>query len=188
MKARLCLVTSLLLLAAPAFAQEPLEQSGTESSTQMAPSPSDMGTAKEPLDKAGTEPDMQAAPSDMPSGTEPLEQAGTDSGAMGGDTVVITDLTEAQDGGKMVKPWTVPVDSVAQMEVYDANGKKIGQVDAVLQDKDGEIKGVAIGYGGFLGFGEKGAIVTLDQVKLKDGTLVTEVTEDQLSQLPEWKK
>ena len=72
------------------------------------------------------------------------------------------------------------------MDVYDKNGKKIGEVDAVLQDKKGEIKGVAVGYGGFLGFGEKGAIVTLDQVKLKDGNLVTELTADQLSQQPAW--
>ena len=35
--------------------------------------------------------------------------------------------------------------------------------------RNGEIKGVAIEYGGFLGFGEKGAILTLDQVKPKDG-------------------
>jgi len=192
MKARLCLVTSLLLLAAPAFAQEPLDQTGTEPSTQMAPSPSDMGTAKEPLDKAGTEPSTQAQPSEsaMPPANEPLERAGTESGQMGDQpaTVVITDLTEAQDGSKLVKPWNVPVDSVAEMDVYDANGKKIGQVDAVLQDKNGDVKGVAVGYGGFLGFGEKGAIVTLDQMKLKDGTLVTDINEDQLSQQPEWKK
>jgi len=193
MKTRLCLVTSLLLLAAPAFAQEPLEQNGTEPSTQMAPSPSDTGQAKEPLDQTGTEPSTQAAPAatDMPKGNEPLEQAGTESDKSMGDQpaeVVITDLTEAQDGSKLVKPWNVPVDSVAQMDVLDANGKKIGEVDAVLQDKNGEIKGVAVGYGGFLGFGEKGAVVTLDQLKLKDGTLVTDINEDQLDQQPPWMK
>jgi sporulation protein YlmC with PRC-barrel domain len=102
--------------------------------------------------------------------------------------VVITDLTETQDGGKLVRPWNVPVDSVAEMDVFDANGKKIGEVDAVLEDKDGEVKGVAVGYGGFLGFGEKGAVVTLDQLKLKDGTLVTDINEDQLDQQPEWTK
>ncbi len=192
MKARLCLVTSLLLLAAPAFAQEPLGQTGTEPSTQMAPGPSDTGQAKEPLGQAGTEPSTQAQPSEsaMPPAKEPLERAGTESEQMGGRPaeVVITELTEAQDGSKLVRPWNVPVDSVAEMDVYDANGKKIGEVDAVLQDKNGEIKGVAVGYGGFLGFGEKGAIVTLDQLKLKDGTLVTDINEEQLSKQPEWMK
>jgi sporulation protein YlmC with PRC-barrel domain len=196
MKARLCLVTSLLLLAAPAFAQEPLDSTGTEPTTQMAPSPSDTGQAKEPLDQVGTEPGKQAAPAEsaMPPANEPLEQAGANEdqkqqqAADQPAELVITDLTEAQDGKKLVKPWNVPVDSIAQMDVLNAKGKKIGQVDAVLQDKDGNIKGVAVGYGGFLGFGEKGAIVTLDQMKLKNGALVTEVDEDQLSKLPEWKK
>ena len=192
MKARLCLVTSLLLLTAPAFAQEPLSETGTEPSAQTAPAPSDMAPAKEPLDEAGTKPDTQAAPAEgtMPAGNEPLERAGTEPSQAGDQpvTVVITDLTEAQDGGKLVKPWNVPVDSVAEMDVYDANGKKIGEVDAVLQDKDGEVKGVAVGYGGFLGFGEKGAVVTLDQLKLKDGTLVTDINEEQLAQQPEWMK
>jgi sporulation protein YlmC with PRC-barrel domain len=151
-----------------------------------------MAPAKEPLDAAGTQPDTQAAPAEgtMPAGNEPVEQAGTEPSQAGDQpaTVVITDLTETQDGGKLVKPWNVPVDSVAEMDVFDANGKKIGEVDAVLEDKDGEVKGVAVGYGGFLGFGEKGAVVTLDQLKLKDGTLVTDINEDQLDQQPEWTK
>jgi sporulation protein YlmC with PRC-barrel domain len=194
MKARMCLVTSLLLLTVPAFAQEPLEQNATEPSTQMAPSPSDMGQANEPLDATGTEPATQAQPAEstMPKTTEPLEQAGTQSdqqqAADQPAMVVISDLSESGDGGKLVKPWNVPVDSVSQMEVYDANGNKIGEVDAVLEDKGGEVKGVAVGYGGFLGFGEKGAVVTLDQLQLKDGTLITEVDEDQLPNLPEWPK
>jgi sporulation protein YlmC with PRC-barrel domain len=162
----------------------------------MAPSPSDTGQAKEPLDQVGTEPGKQAAPAEsaMPPANEPLEQAGANEdqkqqqAADQPAELVISDLTEAQDGKKLVKPWNVPVDSIAQMDVLNAKGKKIGQVDAVLQDKDGNIKGVAVGYGGFLGFGEKGAIVTLDQMKLKNGALVTEVDEDQLSKLPEWKK
>ncbi len=196
MKARLCLVTSLLLLAAPAFAQEPLESTGTEPPKQMAPSPSDTGQAKEPLDQVGTEPGKQAAPAEsaMPPANEPLEQAGANAdekqqqAADQPAEVVISDLTEAQDGKKLVKPWNVPVDSIAQMDVLNAKGKKIGQVDAVLQDKNGDIRGVAVGYGGFLGFGEKGAIVTLDQVKLKNGTLVTDIDEDGLSKLPPWLK
>ncbi len=197
MKARLCLVTSLLLLAAPAFAQEPLGQTGTEPSMQAAPSGGAM--TPEPNDKIGAEPSTQAAPApgDTAPGNEPLEKIGTEPSKSGAPDqqqaevpaeLVITDLTEAQDGKKLVKPWNVPVDSVAQMDVLDAKGKKIGQVDAVLQDKNGDVRGVAVGYGGFLGFGEKGAIVTLDQVKLKDGTLVTDIDEDGLSKLPPWLK
>jgi sporulation protein YlmC with PRC-barrel domain len=168
MKAKVYLFTSLLLLAAPAFAQEPLEKIGTEPGTQAQPSQSATPPGNEPLERAGAQEKQRM-------GDQPAE-------------VVFSELTEAQDGKKLVTPWNVPVDSVAEMDVFDANGKKIGQVDAVLQDKNGEVKGVAVGYGGFLGFGEKGAIVTLDQLKLKDGTLVTDINEDQLSQMPQFMK
>jgi sporulation protein YlmC with PRC-barrel domain len=102
--------------------------------------------------------------------------------------VDITELTAVDDDTKLVKPWNVPVDSVEEMDVFDANGKKIGEVDAVLQDKSGEVKGVVVEYGGFLGFGEKGAVVGIDQLKLSDGTIITDLSEDQLSQRPEWMK
>lgn len=188
MKARLCLIASALLLAGPAFAQEPLENTATEPSTQMAPS-GQMTAGGEPIDKTATEPST-TAPDTMSKGGEPLENVGTEPGKQAGADapamLVISDLTEVEDDKKMVAPWNVPVDSVEEMDVFDANGKKIGEVDAVLQDKNGEIKGVVVGYGGFLGFGEKGAVITLDQLKLKDGSLVTEVNEDQLSKLPEW--
>lgn len=187
MKTKLCLLASALILAGPAFAQEPLENTGTEPATQAAPTTNTDPSAKEPLDQAGTAPAEQAASPNAQT-PEPLaadaaaDQKSADAPAM----IVFTDLTEVDDDSKMVSPWGVPADSVSEMDVYDAAGKKIGEVDAVLQDKDGEIKGVAVGYGGFLGFGEQGAIVTLDQVKLKDGSLVTELTEDQLSQQPAW--
>jgi sporulation protein YlmC with PRC-barrel domain len=184
-------------MAAPALAQEPLDRIGTEppaTNDQAAPAPT-----PDPMDHVGTDPSTpgnQAAPAATP---EPLDKVGAEPSAPADQaapgqqadapaTVVITDLTAVDDNKKLVKPWGVPADSVAEMDVYDANGKKIGQVDAVLQDKNGEIRGVAVGYGGFLGFGEKGAIVTLDQLQLKDGTLVTEIDEDQLAQQPEWKK
>lgn len=166
MKARLCLVASVLLLAGPAVAQEP-PAVGTDSqqkSEQAAP-------AAEQAPPAPTEP----APA-------PKQEAAAPA------MIVFTELSEVDDDKKLVQPLGLSVDTVEEMDVYDANGNQIGEVDAVLQDKNGEIKGVAVEYGGFLGFGEKGAIVTFDQLKLKDGTLITELTEDQLSQQPEWKK
>jgi hypothetical protein len=189
MKARLCLVASALLLASPALAQEPLETIGTENqqkSDQAAPA----------TDQAAPPAAGQAAPvteQAAPAATEPApapnqEAAAPKSEEAAPAMIVFTELSEVDDSKKLVQPWGLPADAVEEMDVYDANGNQIGEVDAVLQDKNGEIKGVAVGYGGFLGFGEKGAIVTLDQLKLKDGTLITELTEDQLSQQPEWKK
>jgi sporulation protein YlmC with PRC-barrel domain len=180
MKARLCLVSSLLLLAAPAIAQEAPGKTDTEMQ-KSDPAPSTVpATPAAPTPPAATdhstsEPSPSALPASGDQAKGPME-------------VDITELTAVDEDSKLVKPWNVPVDTVEEMDVFDANGKKIGEVDAVLQDKDGEIKGVVIGYGGFLGFGEKGAVVGIDQLKLSDGTIITDLSEDQLSQRPEWMK
>lgn len=178
MNARLSFVAALAIMAAPAFAQEAPTPSTQETapSTQtdkMAPA-----TPPAPEAPAATEP----APSPAPAPAPDKEAAAP---APSGD-VVVGDLKESEDDSKMVGPLNAAVDKVEEMDVYDANGKKIAEVDSVLEDKNGEIKGVAIEYGGFLGFGEKGAVLTLDQIKQKDGNIAIELTEDQLSTLPAW--
>jgi sporulation protein YlmC with PRC-barrel domain len=171
MKARVCLVASALLFAGQAWA----EDSMTPKSDPGLPAPAPAATEPAPAP-----PQTEAAtPAPAPA---PQQQAEVPAG------VVITELTAVDDQKKLVTPWALPADRVAEMDVYDKNGKKIGEVDAVLQDKRGEIKGVAVVHGGFLGFGSKDSIITLDRLQLKDGDIVTELTEDQLSQQPEWRK
>ena len=175
MLARISLVAALAVMAGSAFAQEPpASPSATENapsmkSEQPAPAtPAPAPQATEPAPAPAPAPDKQAA-APAPS-----------------STVAVGDLKESEDNAKMVPELNATVDKVEDMSIYDANGKKIAEVDSVLEDKDGTIKGIAIGYGGFLGFGEKGAILTFDQVKSKDGNLTTELTEDQLPTLPAW--
>jgi sporulation protein YlmC with PRC-barrel domain len=181
MKARLCLVASLLLLAAPAFAQESPGAAGAEMQKNDPAAPSTTPTSPTPpappaaTDHSTSEPSPSAMPAPGNQAKGPME-------------VDITELTAVDDDSKLVKPWNLPVDTVEEMDVFDANGKKIGEVDAVLQDKSGEVKGVVVEYGGFLGFGEKGAVVGIDQLKLSDGTIITDLSEDDLSQRPEWMK
>lgn len=195
MKARMCLVASVLLFAGQAMAEEPLATPKSDpglpapppAAAEPAPAPAPqteaMTPAPEPQKDAATpapEPQKEAAtPAPAPA---PQQQAEVPA------EVVITELTAVDDQRKLVTPWALPADRVAEMDVYDKNGKKIGEVDAVLQDKKGEIKGVAVVHGGFLGFGSKDSIITLDRLQLKDGDIVTELTEDQLSQQPEWTK
>jgi len=193
MKARLCLVASALLFAGQAWAEEPMmtpksdpglpapAPAVTEPAPAPAPQTETMSPAPEPMKDAATPaPEQQkeaATPAPAPA---PQQQAEVPA------EVVITELTAVDDSKKLVKPWALPVDRVEEMDVYDQNGKKIGEVDAVLQDKQGEIKGVAVVHGGFLGFGSKDSIITLDRLKLKDGDIVTELTEDQLDAQPAW--
>jgi hypothetical protein len=175
MKARTSIIAALSVIAFPALAQE-----ATTPSTQNAPATDQMAPATPP-----------AAPSvPAPSATEPApaptppvadKQAAAPSGE-----IIIGELRKSEDDSKTVAALNATVDKVNEMDVYDANGRKIAEVDSVLEDRNGEVKGVAIEYGGILGFGEKGAVLTLDQVKQKDGNLVTEMTEEQLPALPAW--
>ncbi len=171
MKARLSVVASALLFAGPVWAEDAMTP---KSDPGLPAPPAATEPAPAPAPKSET-----ATPAPAPA---PQQQAEVPA------EVVITELTAVEDGKKLVQPWALPVDRVAEMDVYDKNGKKIGEVDAVLQDKKGEIQGVTVVHGGFLGFGSKNSIVTLDRLKLKDGDIVTELTEDQLDAQPVWTK
>jgi sporulation protein YlmC with PRC-barrel domain len=181
MKAKLCLVASAFLFAGQALAEDAMTPKSDPGLPAPPPAAAEPAPAPAPMKDAATPTSQPTKEAATPApAAAPQQQAEVPA------EVVITELTETQDGKKMVQPWGLPAERVAEMDVYDAKGKKIGQVNAVLQDKNGEVRGIAVGYGGFLGFGEKGAILTLDRVKLKDGSIVTEINEDQLSQQPEW--
>jgi sporulation protein YlmC with PRC-barrel domain len=180
MKANISIVAALAMMTVPALAQEPSPSPAPAEkapSTQTEPmTPSTTPAPAAPSAPSATEPAPSTAPSADKEAAAPAPSAPTS----------VSDLKKSEDDNKMVAPLNASVDKVEEMDIYDANGKKIAEVDSVLEDSSGEVKGLAIEYGGFLGFGEKGAIVTLDQVKQKDGNLTIDLTEDQLSTLPAW--
>ena len=51
------------------------------------------------------------------------------------------------------------------VKVYNNNNENVGSIDDLLVDKSGNVKGVVIGVGGFLGMGEHLVAVSFDQVK-----------------------
>ncbi|MBR0933436.1 PRC-barrel domain-containing protein [Bradyrhizobium jicamae] len=59
--------------------------------------------------------------------------------------------------------WTVT--NYYKQAVYDPNESKIGDIDDVLINKSGQVTGLVIGVGGFLGAGEKDVIVPITAVK-----------------------
>lgn len=174
MKARMSIVAALAVIAAPALAQEAPKPPMNEPAPQTEQMP--------PATPPAAQPPAAQPPAAQPPATTDKQAAAPSSSS----ELVIGELREVQDNSKMVSALNAPVDRVEEMEVYDANGKKIAEVDSVLEDKNGEIKGIAIGYGGFLGFGEKGAVLTLDKIKEKNGNLAIDMTEDQLPSLPAW--
>jgi sporulation protein YlmC with PRC-barrel domain len=51
------------------------------------------------------------------------------------------------------------------LSVYNDNNESLGSINDLLMDKDGNIKGVVLGVGGFLGVGEHLVAVAFDKMK-----------------------
>ena len=98
------------------------------------------------------------------------------------------DMREANDDDMIVPQINATVDDVEDMDIYDAAGKKIAEVEAVVIDGAGTVRGLVIEHGGMLGIGSREAVVEIGDVQLKDGKLVINMTEEQLPTLPEWRK
>ena len=54
---------------------------------------------------------------------------------------------------------------IVGLNVYNDNNESVGSINDLLTDKDGNIKAVVIGVGGFLGVGEHLVAVAFDKIK-----------------------
>ena len=70
------------------------------------------------------------------------------------------------------------------MTVYNARGNQLGEVEDVLIGPNNQTY-LVVGYGGFLGIGERKVVLPLDRFQLQnDRLIVMGMTEDQLKALP----
>jgi hypothetical protein len=51
------------------------------------------------------------------------------------------------------------------LDVYNRADEKLGDINEILLDKDGKVRAVVIGVGGFLGMGEHDIAVSMDRLK-----------------------
>ena len=58
------------------------------------------------------------------------------------------------------------------LSVYNDNNESLGSINDLLTDKNGDIKAVVLGVGGFLGVGEHLVAVPFDKVKFADEPIV----------------
>ena len=70
-------------------------------------------------------------------------------------------------------------------------GETIGDVTDMVVSNDGQITGVVLGVGGFLGIGERKVAVSFDQIEIREGeagdiTFVLSATREQLEAAPEF--
>jgi sporulation protein YlmC with PRC-barrel domain len=54
------------------------------------------------------------------------------------------------------------------LDIYNRADEKIGDINEILLDKDGKVKAVVIGVGGFLGMGEHDVAVSMDKLKFME--------------------
>jgi sporulation protein YlmC with PRC-barrel domain len=57
---------------------------------------------------------------------------------------------------------------IVGVSVYNNNNENVGSINDLLTDKNGTIKAVVIGVGGFLGMGEHLVAVSFDKIKFVD--------------------
>lgn len=80
------------------------------------------------------------------------------------------------------------VSRLKDMNLYNANGDMLGDVEHVVSDGQGR-NSIVIGKGGFLGLGEKQVAIPLNNVVMRGDRLVTQdLSDEQIKAMPEWKK
>jgi sporulation protein YlmC with PRC-barrel domain len=72
----------------------------------------------------------------------------------------------------IVAPFNLPADAVEEMDVVDAAGRKIGEVEEVIGPRETEATALAIDFEDNAGLGEEDVIVPLAGVQLQGDRLL----------------
>lgn len=96
------------------------------------------------------------------------------------------ELRKLDDDNQTARWNNLTVDQLEDMNIVNVDGDRIGEVEEVLADLDGNVVAITAEVGGFLGIGDKEVIVSLDEFELRDDELVTSLTKEQLEALPRW--
>ncbi|WP_133176180.1 PRC-barrel domain-containing protein [Pelagivirga sediminicola] len=76
--------------------------------------------------------------------------------------------------------------SVDDTNVVNANGEKIGEIDEILIDADGNPAAFVIDMGGLLDLGDEDVAVPLEALQWNGKEYVSKMTEEQLQKLQPW--
>jgi hypothetical protein len=189
---------SLLLVGGTAYAQD----ATTEAEENLQ-------NAEDTLDEA--QQDVEAAQDEMadPAATEPVTaEEATDPAATDAPMTAQDEMAEPMDGDPALTAQEGAVDPAAEMEmspidisqitaeqligaqVRNRGDEQLGTVDDAVLSDAGEITGLNVSFGGFLGFGENTVELALDEVEfMSDGAdnvyVVTDLMPEDLEGRPE---
>ena len=114
---------------------------------------------------------------------EPMGGAGAGAPAAGAAAPVRATGDAAATAGAAVGG-AMNVQRINDLNVYGSAGERLGDVDRVVQTTDGKAYAV-VGFGGFLGLGERKVAIPVEQLALRgDRLVVTTMTTEQLRALP----
>ena len=102
------------------------------------------------------------------------------------DGLAVKALRELYDDNATVMWNGLTVDQIEDMDIVNAEGDTIGDIEEVLADAEGRIVAVTAEVGGFLGLGDKEVVVSLDHLELQGDRFMTALTADQLEASPRW--
>jgi len=85
-------------------------------------------------------------------------------------------------------PAAKEVDKFIGKDVYGADGKKVGELNNLLINPDGQVRAGIVEFGGFLGIGEHKVAVPWNQLNVQGDRLTVNMTQDQIKSAPNWNK
>lgn len=97
-----------------------------------------------------------------------------------------TSYIEIESEDQVVSELNLTVEQIEDMDVYDASGEEIGEVEEVLGSADGTPTTLAIEVGGFLDIGDTDALVELSEVTIVDDQIQIDMTREEIEALPTW--
>jgi len=98
----------------------------------------------------------------------------------------VATLEEAEDDDLVVQPFGLTVDDIDDMELMNADGEEIGEIEEVLLDASGQPVAVSVEVDDFLGIDDREVVFGLDQLQLTGDDFVTSVDRATVEALPEW--
>ncbi len=182
-----------LLAASPAFAGGQFQQIAQADQQPMQ---------SQDMQAAPACPEGQACPDDGATGAQgqpattgsvPAAPASTDS-AQNENPQDATNQMASALGGKFLNEQddnAVLASELMGQTVYDSADDSLGDVNDIIWTDDGNIQGVVVGVGGFLGIGEKSVAVNYEALNImtdENGNkkLVLDATADELAAAPEF--
>ena len=91
--------------------------------------------------------------------------------------------TKPNQAVQSIQPDQIRASKMIGSTVYDVQNRDIGKVRDLILDRSGQVAGVAIDVGTFLGMGGKTVAVKLSDLKMDNNRITLDRTKEQLQQM-----